>query len=196
MQFVALRSRCQARTVRALRQRPQRQGHGTGARVLRHSRDLLVVVSRRGWEGLDRASSASASWRLARAASRGRRQEEVFFSLRFGSPHSLARRFAPSLTALGCSASRLRRLALLRSSRLGHRKVPRAFGRQGLSQVPHRAVGSEPHRFRSAHGRKARPNTSVNARPSGVPPSPAPGFVYPPSAGLGATPPVPRYLER
>jgi hypothetical protein len=44
--------------------------------------------------------------------------------------------------------------------------------------------------------RRVWPNPSVNARPSGVPPSPAPGLVYHPSAGLGGTPLAPRYLER
>jgi hypothetical protein len=42
----------------------------------------------------------------------------------------------------------------------------------------------------------ATPNPSVNARPSGVPPSPPAGFVYHPSGGLGSTPPAPRHLER
>ncbi len=32
--------------------------------------------------------------------------------------------------------------------------------------------------------------------PGGVRPSQAPGFVYHPNAGLGRTPPAPRYLER
>ncbi len=43
---------------------------------------------------------------------------------------------------------------------------------------------------------QVRPNTSVNARPSGGPPGPAPGVVYHPSAGPGGPPPAPRYLER
>ena len=41
-----------------------------------------------------------------------------------------------------------------------------------------------------------KPNPSFEARPNGKPPSPAPGVVYHPSAGLGALPSVPPQLER
>jgi len=196
VRFGALQRRSQARTVLALRYRRRRHWQGTGARVLRHSRDLLVVRLRRGWKALDRASLASAPSRSARSASLGRLHEEVFFSFRVGSLQSLARRFAPSRAALGGSASRLRRLALLRSSRLGSYRTPGALGWQRLRRFRIKVLAPSATGFAARKAPKARPNPSVNARPSGVPPSPAPGFVYPPSAGLGATPPGPRYLER
>jgi hypothetical protein len=41
-----------------------------------------------------------------------------------------------------------------------------------------------------------RPNPSVEARPNGKTPGPAPGVVYHPSAGPGASPSVPPHLER
>ena len=67
-----------------------------------------------------------------------------------------------------------------------------AQGIKGSEEALHKLLGVLARAWR----KRARPNTSVNARPSGVPPSPAPGCAYHPSAGLGATPPAPRYLER
>ncbi len=41
-----------------------------------------------------------------------------------------------------------------------------------------------------------RPNPSVEARPNGKAPGPAPAVVYHASAGPGASPSVPPHLER